>query len=323
MPNAWHDDEVHQVGRVAGHDGRDDFDDRDQVLCIQRLLADAANEVNRCTFGLPKMARNRLQVTALLHPALDQLESSRRLFALLEQAVGPSNFAEVSPQQILGRFNGFLKSVILRISEARDLGEFDRFAHYDHMKACTAAPPDVLRVDEKHLREHYVPNVVGVIITTNHKTDGIFLPTDDRRHYVAWSDAAKEQFDPIYWKRFWRWYTEGGFEHVAQYLATLDLAAFDPKAPPPKTSAFWEIVDASRSPEDAEMADALDELERPNAVTLKRVSAVASNNFADWLTDRRNSRRIPHRLEGCGYVPVRNPDADDGLWRIEDKRQAV
>ena len=104
---------------------------------------------------------------------------------------------------------------------------------------------------------------------------------------------------------------------------TLDLAAFDPKAPPPKTSAFWEIVDASRSPEDAEMADALDESERPNAVTLKRVSAVASNNFADWLTDRRNSRRIPHRLEGCGYVPVRNPDADDGLWRMEDKRQAV
>ena len=29
---------------------------------------------------------------------------------------------------MLGRFNGFLKSVILRISEARDLGEFDRFS---------------------------------------------------------------------------------------------------------------------------------------------------------------------------------------------------
>ena len=29
------------------------------------------------------------------------------------------------------------------------------------MKAYTAAPPDVLRVDEKHLREHSILNVTG------------------------------------------------------------------------------------------------------------------------------------------------------------------
>ena len=34
----------------------------------------------------------------------------------------------------------------------------------------------MLRVDEKHLREHYVFNCLGFLITTNHKTDGIFLP---------------------------------------------------------------------------------------------------------------------------------------------------
>src|ERR1700740_505193 len=72
----------------------------------------------------------------------------------------------------------------------------DRFKFYDHTKIYTAAPPDVLRVDEKHLREHYVFNVLGFIITTNHKTDGIYLPADDRRHYVAWSDATKEDFTP-------------------------------------------------------------------------------------------------------------------------------
>ncbi len=53
----------------------------------------------------------------------------------VKHAVGPWNFIEVSPQQVLGRFNGFLKSVILRVSEARDLGDFDRFAFYDHMKS--------------------------------------------------------------------------------------------------------------------------------------------------------------------------------------------
>ena len=123
-----------------------------------------------------------------------------------KRAVGPWNFAEVSPQQLLGRFNGFLKSVILRVSEARDLGEVNRYSFYDHMKAITAAPPDVLRVDEKNLREYNVPNLCGVIITTNHKTDGIFLPADDRRHYVAWSDLTKDDFETDYWTKLWSWY---------------------------------------------------------------------------------------------------------------------
>ena len=169
----------------------------------------------------------------------------------VKRAIGPWNFDEVSPQQMLGRFTGFLKSVILRISEARDLGEFDRFKFYDHSKAYITAPPDVLRIDEKHIREYSIPNVCGIIITTNHKTDGIYLPADDRRHYVAWSELSKDDFEPNYWTDLWRWYEAGGYGHVAAYLAGLDLTGFDPKAPPPKTQAFWEIVDASRSPEDA------------------------------------------------------------------------
>ena len=176
----------------------------------------------------------------------------------VKHAIGAWNFLEVSPQQVLGRFNGFLKSVILRVSEARDLGEFDRFAFYDHMKSFTAAPPDVLRIDEKHRAEYAIPNVTGVIITTNHKADGIYLPADDRRHFVVWSDLDKTDFTAEYWNELWHWYDNGGCQVVAHYLLNLDLAAFDPKAPPPQTNAFFEIVNASRSPEDAELADALD-----------------------------------------------------------------
>ena len=68
-------------------------------------------------------------------------------------------------------------------------------------KPYTASPPDVLRVDEKNLRDYPVFNVCGVIITTNHKAGGIFLPPDDRRHYVAWSPCRREDFDEGYWKR--------------------------------------------------------------------------------------------------------------------------
>jgi Family of unknown function (DUF5906) len=240
-----------------------------------------------------------------------------------KRAVGPWNFAEVSPQQVLGRFNGFLKSVVLRISEAKDTGEVDRFKFYAHMKSIMAAPPDVLRVDEKNLREYSVFNVCGVVMTTNHKTDGVYLPADDRRHYVTWSEAKKEEFPETYWKSIWAWYEEGGYGHVAAYLAELDLSGFNPKAPPPKTGAFWAIVDANRAPEDAELADVLDKLGRPGAVALDMLVKEADFDFYTWLRDGKNRRNIPHRLEQCGYIPVRNDAADDGLFKINNRRQAV
>jgi hypothetical protein len=242
----------------------------------------------------------------------------------VRHAVGPWNFAEVSPQQLIGRFNGFLKSTILRVSETRDLGEINRYSFYEHMKAYTAAPPDVLRVDEKNLREYSVPNCCGVIITTNHKTDGIYLPAEDRRHFVAWSNLTKENFDHGYWNGLWGWYERGGIAHVAAYLAELDISSFDPKAPPPKTAAFWEIVEANRAPEDAELADLLDQLGNPAAVTLLELSTKAGiHPIGSWLNDRKNRRAIPHRLDRCGYVQVRNEAAKDGLWVMSDRRQVI
>lgn len=246
----------------------------------------------------------------------------------VKAAIGPWNFAEVSPQHLLGRFNGFVKSVILRVSEARDLGDVDRFSFYDHLKTYTAAPPDVLRVDEKHLREYAVFNVCGIIITSNHKTDGIYLPADDRRHFVAWSSSNREDFDEGYWRRLYRWFQDGGNGHVTAYLRKFDLSDFDPKAPPPKTPAFWDIVASNAAPEDAEMADALDALETPDAVTIGQiVDAVAatthSGGFKEWLLDRRNSRRIPHRLEECGYAAVRNESTTDGRWKVDGKNVVI
>src|SRR5205814_3802730 len=125
-------------------------------------------------------------------------------------AIGPWNFADISPSHLLGRFNGFVKSVILRISEARDLGDVDRYAFYERSKVYLAAPPDVLRVDEKNIREYAVWNVTGVIITSNHRTDSLYLPADDRRHYVAWTSLVNTDFTPEYWTRLYGWYATGG-----------------------------------------------------------------------------------------------------------------
>jgi hypothetical protein len=116
-------------------------------------------------------------------------------------------------------------------------------------------------------------------------------------------------------------------------LASLRLADFDPKAPPPKTGAFYDIVDANRAPEDAELADAIDALVSAQqasgvsyaglVLTLEDVATyAASDEFRAWMRDRRNSRQIPHRFEAVGYVPVRNA-AKDGYWKIGAKRVAI
>ena len=255
------------------------------------------------------------------------------LLAPVRYAIGSWNYHDITPGDLLKRFNSFAKAVILRVNEAHDLGDAERvnrFSFYERVKLYSAAPPDVIRVDEKHLREYYVFNVLGLLITTNHKTDGIYLPADDRRHYVAWSNAVKEEFTPEYWRRMWDWYDAGGFEHVAAYLAELDISDFDPKAPPPQTPAFWEIVSANSAPEDAELADAIDALSKrdergklvpPEALTIKQIVAVASGAFAEWLS--RSRRAIPHRLERCGYVSVKNPEAKDGVWKIQGVREWV
>jgi Bifunctional DNA primase/polymerase, N-terminal/Family of unknown function (DUF5906) len=238
-------------------------------------------------------------------------------------AVGPWNVIEVTPVTLLGRFNGFLKSVILRVNEAHDMGEYSRFGLYERMKSYTAAPPDGLRIDEKNLREHTIVNCCGVLLTTNHPTDSLYLPADDRRFYVAWSTATQADFVAGYWRRLWGWYNAGGIGHVAAYLAELDLAKFDPKAPPPKTPAFWTMVAAGRAPEDAEIADVLDALGNPAAIILDDIRAEAGPGLVEWLDDRRNRRVVQHRLNACGYGFVHNPDAQDGYWRIKKARRTI
>jgi hypothetical protein len=242
----------------------------------------------------------------------------------VRRAVGAYNFEEASPATLIGKFQHFTKAVILRINEGRDLGDTDRFKFYDHCKTYMVAPPYMLPTNEKFLREYYVANVMAVFVTTNHKTDGIYLPADDRRHYVAWSNSTKEDFSPDYWNRLWRFYEkEDGYAHVAAFLAARDISKFDPKAPPPQTPAFWDIVNVGTAPEDAELADLLDALKQPLATTLAKLRASATGGIGEWLEDRRHRRSMPHRMERCGYVTLRNPHSEDGLWKLSGKRRVV
>ena len=62
-----------------------------------------------------------------------------------KHAVGPWNFHEVSPGTLLGRFNGFAKSVILRVNEARDLGDVERSTALASTITPKSTPPPARR----------------------------------------------------------------------------------------------------------------------------------------------------------------------------------
>ena len=132
--------------------------------------------------------------------------------------------------------------------------------------------------------------LTGLVYTTNHRTGGLYIPSDDRRHHVAWSLKTKEDFETEFWNNFWNWYANGGLGHVAAYLNTLDISSFDPKAPPPKTEAWHAMVDASMPTEQGELADVVEEIGDPDALTLLMLASGAKPNLQRWLMDRKKQQ---------------------------------
>ena len=154
-----------------------------------------------------------------------------------------------------------------------------------------------------------------------------YLPAEDRRYDVMLSVQPKGWQPPAFFKKLYDWYTEeNGFNHVAAFLAERDLSAFEPKSPPPQTTAFHAIVNATRSPEAAKLADVLDSLARPHAITLKMIVEADlkdDQEFTRWLTDRAYRGQIPHRLDDCGYSQIINASRADNYWLVSGQRQTV
>jgi len=235
----------------------------------------------------------------------------------VRQAVGAWNYKNISPDASMSSFNEHVRSVICQIDEARDLGETNQWKFYEHLKTLTTAPPDIIQCNEKHVSPYGVTNCTGIIITTNHRTSGIYLPPTDRRFYVAWSTRTREEFGPSYFNDLESFYVNGGYGHVAAYLREHSLKGWNAKTAPPQTSAWKDIVGANLPQEDADFAFAIEQAGSPDALTVKQTLwKYLTNEVTKWLEDRRNTRLIAHRLESCGYVAVRNnEDGTANRWQ--------
>jgi hypothetical protein len=196
--------------------------------------------------------------------------SKDTLICPIRDAVGPWNFEEIQLHTIGSVFNDYQSCVLLRISEARDSGDgtargrIDRYTLDDRMKALLATPPETFRINRKYEAEYQAFNICGVIITTNH-IDALYLTHDDRRYLIAMSQRKAAEFSTAFFDGMYHWYYEqGGIGHVIAYLRAYDLSQFNPHEAPPKTAAFWNMVDIDRGPEFSELEDALDALGKPD-----------------------------------------------------------
>lgn len=233
-----------------------------------------------------------------------------------------------------------LRKVITQISEVHDLGN-ERFAWYEKTKDWCAAPPDTLKVADKNVKAHEIANVVAPIYTTNHKTDGLYIPENDRRHFVAWSQRTRSDFESggqmenyfgevdfglSYWKSYWDRVRDRKHDlHIAAYLRTRNVSAFDPGRTPRHTEAWHEIVAANKQPGDDDLADVLDSMaddfgQRPAALTTAMIIQAARrrgfDDVAELFSNTKNARTWPHRLNDLRYSAISNPYAESGRWRF-------
>ncbi len=302
---------------------------------------------------------------ALVIGSYDQGIGKDAFLMPVQTAVGAHNFGSVTAGLAVewtkkGFTAPILRNVITRISEVHDLA-VDRFKFYDMTKDWAASPPEYVMVADKNVKPHHITNAVLPIYSTNHKTDGMYWPAEDRRHYFAWSDRRYTDMQTEEWRSYWdawgyadaiprdeslkdeyfRGYLhhmqQGAAYHVVAYLMQPELiAGFNPGARPPQTDAWRAVVSANRNIEDNQLLDVLDSMgkpasepwddpERPEVVTISTIieASPAGSQVYDFFNSPKNSRAWTHRIEMAGYETVDNPDAKDGLWRVVGRRQMV
>lgn len=250
------------------------------------------------------------------------------LLAPVAYAVGRNNFRAIKPPALASEFNPWVRSVMVQISESHDLGEgqrgLSRFEFYERCKDLAAAPPSTLECRPLYQNPHPIANVVRLVITTNHLTDGLHIDAKDRRHYCAWSDAPAMTEEAA--KALWDWYeNRQGLQHVSNYLATLDLQArgWNHAAPPRRTN-WWNILAAAGgSNEEEKFADAVEKLNRPEWLTVAMIAESGGLELAGWMAHNGNRRKLEREMGKIGYQRLPNPADARGRWYVGTGRTVV
>jgi len=194
-------------------------------------------------------------------------------------AVGHHNAVDVASTELLSDFWQFLvNGPKLVVMQELDVSHKD--AIKNRLKPLAAAPPEHHSVNTKNEKPVLVENTQSCIAFTN-EWHPMHLDDGDRRWAMYSSPAPKMTTAEA--KAIWQWYNTGGIRDVAQYLAGLDLEAFDPLVIPQASEYKKDVIDMSRTSYSMVIEEIVD---GRAVVTSKWVQRKALAEYGEKITAR-------------------------------------
>jgi len=197
--------------------------------------------------------------------------------------LGPGNARSASESEIKDKFTTWLaERELVIMEEIYGLSE----EVMNRLKMYIAAPPHTVPVNEKHVKNYELPNVVRVIAFTNQKS-ALQLSDDDRRWFVVWSNA--EPKDPAYYLEFAGWCVQNAVL-IGSWLMQRDISAFAAQAPAPMTAAKAEMFSDALGSLDYYVNEAIANESAPFDTDLISVEDVIHR----WPYDARDLKPMPN-----------------------------
>ena len=222
---------------------------------VERMIPDAkerAHILNVMAFKVQHPAKKINH--AILHGG-NPGSGKDTMWAPFFYAIGGQSLRNVSlvrNEEVTSQWGYALETEVLVINELRQSEAKDRRSLENTLKPLIAAPPEFLAVQRKGLAPYDMVNRLLVVSFSNERV-AINLPSDDRRWFVAWSDAPRmsdEEGEVI-----WSWLESGGKSAVAAWLHQRDVSAFAPGATPMMTEAKAIMVEAGMSGAESFLVD--------------------------------------------------------------------
>lgn len=240
-------------------------------------------------------------------------------------AIGSHNMSNIDPATLESTFNEHAAAVLVRISEAANLQDSNKFKFYQIGKTLIAGAPDDVEINPKYGKKYTVKNHCGVIITTNHLDGGLHIEPDDRRYDILECATFQQAFggDADYKTRYFADIQnyirfEKGREKVALYLATLPLDDFNPSTGQRKTAAHQKLAKTENMFYHQWLEDILFSANYP--VDIWENDVIAEQLRRDSTETAKDIRRkMRNAMKNCNYRILICPTTRDGRWECTDQ----
>ena len=255
------------------------------------------------------------------HPVIGGAQGTGKdtLIQPVMDAIGRRNTVEIAPDDFHSQWTYWVEGASLVV--VQEVNSFHRRELTDRIKRYLAAPPEKLPVNTKGLKQYHLPNILNVLLMTNHP-DAVAIEHGDRRLFVAWSDA--DPWPDMAFIELYRWLENGGSALVGKWLMQRDLSAFEQTKRAPDTAAKRDMQVASRGGIDGELlgwiADGDGPFER-DLVTVEEVQAFIERVATDDRIKRSSVNAVGRALRRVGCHDLGRLRYGDVAMEADGKRR--